>query len=269
MKPKKILVIRKMSALEYYYGGKHESAIINESDRCHNTSIQQIKNILEEAKVDFDIITRRELSETLMKKYDAVISAGGDGTVIAVAAYNVNTPQLNLKTDTRSVGAICQQDLTKSLKLFLEGKYKIEEWQRQDVFLNGDFMGTALNETCIGEGLKFNKLARYKIKFLDKQTGDYVEESQSGSGLIIVTGLGSGAWPSAFETYSSSATHFKFRNLLIHSGEIECGEAMELEIEYKAHEGKFAIDTKEFDFPRDSKLLIKLSRNPLRIVVPE
>jgi NAD kinase len=269
MKPKKILVVRKMSALEYYYNGKHKSEIINECDRNHTQSVQEIERILKKENIKFNVVTRRELSEKLIKSYDAVISAGGDGTVIAVAAYNIDTPQLNLRTDSRSTGAICQKDIPKALNSFLNGQYKIEEWQRQDVYLDGKFIGRASNETCIGEVLRFDRLARYELLFVDAESGLPKEETQSGSGLIIVTGTGSGAWPAAFKLYPKDSLFFEFKTLLQHSGVIEKGRAKYVRLTYKGHEGKFAIDTQDYVLPRDSQLEIKLSKNPLRIVIPD
>lgn len=268
MKHEKILVVRKMSALEYYYNGNHKSKIIKESSRNHNQSIQKIENILRKSGRKFDIVTRRELSEKLIKNYDAVISAGGDGTVIATASYNLDTPQLNLKTDSRSVGALCQENIGKSLKAFLEGKYIIERWQRQDVYLNGKFKGRASNETCIGEGLRFDKLARYNLTFWDLKSGLTQKETQGGSGIIIVTGTGSSAWPAAFKPYQRNEPYFEFKTLLQHSGKIGEGKAEYVRIEYKAHEGKFSIDTEVYDLPRDSILEIKISKYPLLVAIP-
>ena len=266
---KKILVVRKMSALEYYYNGNHKSEEVREGHRKHNQSVRKIEGMLRKAGKRFDVVTRDELSEKFVAKYDAVISAGGDGTVIAAAAYNKGIPQLNLKTDSKSAGALCQKDLSKSMKYFLNGDCRIEEWQRQDVYLNGKLIGRAANETCIGEKMRFDKLARYNLVFSDAENGAIMKETQSSSGIIIVTGTGSGAWPSAFRKYPKSSRNFEFITLLQHSGKIECGKAGNVSIEYKGHEGKFSIDTKEYDLPRDSLLEIKLSKNPLKVIVTD
>lgn len=268
MNSKKILLVKKISALEYYYNGHHKSRIIKESDRNHNREVQKIEKILRDAGESVDIVTRKELSEELVKKYDMVISAGGDGTVIAVAAYNPDVPQLNLKTDSRSIGALCQKNTEDALAAFISGKYEIKEWQRQDIYLDGKFIGRASNETCVGERLRFDKLAKYSLFFLDTKSGLIQQEIQSSSGIVIVTGTGSTAWPAAFKPYPRNSPYFEFKTLLIHSGKIEQGRADYLKLNYKGHEGKFSIDTKEYDFPRDSELEIKLSKKPLRVVIP-
>ncbi|MDD5192544.1 MAG: hypothetical protein PHX96_05375, partial [Candidatus Nanoarchaeia archaeon] len=146
MKPK-ILIVRKMSALEFYYNGNHKSRQIIESHENHNQSVEKTEELIKKAGGEYRTITRRELSEELVNEYDAVISAGGDGTVIATAAFNKNIPQLNLKTDSKSVGALCQKDTENALKNFLNSNYKIEEWTRQDVYHDGKFIDRALNET--------------------------------------------------------------------------------------------------------------------------
>jgi NAD kinase len=268
MASKKILVVRKMSALEYYYRGKHKSQKIRESAKNHDRSIVKITRILRKAEREFDIVTRDELSEEFVSGYESVISAGGDGTVIAAAAYNLGVPQLNLKTDSRSVGALCQEDITQALECFFKGNYKIEEWQRQDVYLEGKFIGRASNETCIGERLRFDKLARYELIFSDAETGLTEKEIQGSSGIVIVTGTGSSAWPAAFKPYSRSSSYFEFRTLLLHSGITEQGKASYIRIDYRGHEGKFSVDTREHILPRDSQLEIKLSKNPLRVIIP-
>ncbi len=263
----KILIVRKMSALEYYYQGKHSSEAIVQSDKKHNRSLKQIERIIKKAGNEYKIVTRRELSEELIASYDSVISAGGDGTVIATAFHNKQTPQLNLKTDSRSIGALCQENTALALKNFLSGNYSLETWTRQDVYLDGKLIGRASNEVCIGEGLKFSKLAKYDLDFCDHDLGLTTRESQSGSGLIIVTGTGSTGWPAAFKPFSRNSKYFEFRTLLPHTGSIPHGRADNITIDYRGHEGKFAIDTVEYDLPRDSQLEIQLSKYSLPVIV--
>lgn len=269
MEDRKILIVRKMSALEYYYNGNHKNPSIEDRAKNHDRTIEKIKRILKQRGKNFDVVTRKELSEKIVSNYDAIISAGGDGTVIATAFYNKNTPQLNLKTDFRSDGALCHENISKAIELFLNGQYKIEHWTRQDVYLDGKFVARALNETCVGEGLKFYKLGKYDLRFNETETGLRVNESQGASGLIIVTGTGSTGWPAALKPFPRNSLHFEFKTILQHFGKIDSGKADEILVDYKGHEGKFAIDTVEYDFPRDSQLEIKLSKHPLPVIITE
>lgn len=255
MKFNKIVVVRKMSELEYYYNGNHKSNVLNLRDSWQSDSLEDIGAILEEAGKEYHIMTRRELSQEIVNETDLLISAGGDGTVIASAAYNEKTPQLNIRLDKGSRGALCNKDFRVALKDALEGKFDVEEWARQDVYLDGKFTGRALNEICVKEKGGLSKMAKYNLN------GEY----QENSGLVIVTGTGSGGWPKAFEKYSKDSKVFKYKVAFPAIGN-EMGEANNFIIEYKNHEGMFELDTVAYDLPRDSVLEIKLSKNPLRVL---
>ena len=161
----KILLLRKISPLEYYYKHKNPSEELRNGHDNHNHGVDLVKSILTQREIDFDVVTREELSEDLVSKYDAIFSLGGDGKVIATAAFNKNTPQLNLVTDESSHGALCQKHISASIANFLMGNYHLERWTRQDIFLNNKFVARALNETCIGEdGLNFSKMVKYELE---------------------------------------------------------------------------------------------------------
>jgi hypothetical protein len=264
----KILVVRKMSPLEYYYGGKSIDPLLNAGHENHNDCINKLEKILQEKDVEFKIITRKELSGALVEDYNFIVSAGGDGTVIAVAAYNKNKPQLNIKSEEHSIGALCQKDMESSLIAVLSGNYSVENWNRAEVILDGNFIGRALNEICVGEKLRFDKYSKYLLNYSERLSNKNYEEEQGGSGIVIVTGTGSTAWPSAFEPFSRQSSYFKFKTILIHSGKIDSGEAEDLSLIYKGHEGKFSIDTVEYNFPRNSVLEIKKSDFPLKVIIP-
>lgn len=255
MKPK-ILLIKKISALDFYYNGSHPNKELIESDKEQKEKVEEIAQILKNSGISYDIVTRKELSEELIDKYDTIMSLGGDGTVIATAAFNKNKPQFNIKTDTRSRGALCYEP--EDIKKFLNEDYSIEEWTRQDVFLNNQFIGRALNETAIGENMNFTKMARYLLNSCP----------QKNSGIVIVTGNGSTGWPAAFKPYSRKSKKFKFRTIFPMEG-AEKGEGDYFKINYRGHEGRIALDTIEQNLPRDSLLEIKLSDNPLRIIRPK
>lgn len=273
IKDKKILVVRKMSSLEFYYKGNHKSAELKESHEEHNGNTKKILEKLEKAGFQYRVVTRNELTEALVDDYDFVFSLGGDGTAIAAAAFNKDKPQLNLKTDVKSKGELCCHDIEQALEDFFNEKYKIEEWTRQDVYHDKKFIGRALNETIFGEDLRVSKMARYNIKI------DGKEVFNGSSGVVIVTGTGSTGWPRTFRHYSKKSQIFKCITILPGEGRRR-GEGNYFEIEYKGHEGKFvfditedkgssALDTIEYDLPRDSILEIKLSENPLKIIKPK
>jgi len=268
----KILVVRKMSALEYHYNGNHQSKELIESHNEQVENIAKIEKILNDLNQEYKTVTRKELSEKLANEHDLIISAGGDGTVIATAAYNKDKPQLNLKTDKRSKGTLCQENIEKSLDALLNNNYRVEKWTRQDIYLDKELIGRALNETCVGEGLKFSKMARYEMSFSHNRLFEFPlpekNEIYKNSGLVIVTGTGSTGWPSAFEPFPKDSNILQYRAILPYQGKGK-GQGSYFKIKYKGHEGKVAIDTVEYDLPRDSLLEVIESATPLLVVIPK
>jgi len=260
---KKALLVRKMSALEYYYKMQHGSQELHDGHKENGHSIKKIEEILRGKNWEFDTVTRDELPGIGYQDYNYVISAGGDGTVIAVASYNLSTPQLNLKTASKSRGVLCQDNIERALDSLSSGNYNIERWTRQDVILNGNLVGRALNETCVGEEMDFSKMARYDIT-LEKVSGTETGFWEN-SGLVVVTGTGSTGWPSGFSAFSRDYPQFRFRTILPVLGE-EHGELVSCRLVYKGHNGKFAIDTIKYDLARDSVLEIRKSEYPLLVV---
>lgn len=264
----KTLLLRKLSPLEYHYKFDNKSPDLHEGHHENGVSIRKIEEILKARGVQYDSVTRESLPKIRFEDYERVISAGGDGTVIALAFYNKNIPQLNLKTDKRSRGILCNQDIEKTFDCIFNGDYIIENWNRQDIFLDHKFVGRALNEICIGEDMDFSKAAKYEFS-AKTESGDIIEDHMENSGLIVVTGTGSSAWGSCFERFNQSSDYFKYTTIMPNIGKLNQGISLSCRLNYKNHSGKFAIDTVVYDFPRDSILEIKLSEFPLRVIKPK
>jgi len=267
----KILIIKKISTQQFYYNGQSASSGIIEADAEQENNFLLIKKILDDKRKDYRIVSRKELTNEKVSDYDLIISAGGDGTVIATAAYNMIIPQLNLRLDKKSKGALCQHNIEEALKKTFENKYSLENWTRQDVFLEGKMIGCTLNDVCVGEGkdgLDFSKMAVYELEFVDRE-GQIQKDIHKNSGLVVVTGNGSSAWGKNFNSYSRQSNLFSFITVLPNEGKINSGVGNYFKLIYKHHEGKLALDTITHNFPRDSVLEIKLSEHPLKVVVPE
>lgn len=265
----KVLLVRKMSAVEFHYNGNAPNQELTLRDLDHKLALSELESILTRNGADFKMVTRRELPQENFQDYDLVVSAGGDGTVIATAAYNECTPQINIHTERvgKSKGVLCLPHL-EDIELILTGRYAIEHWTRQDVYRDGRFVARALNETCVGEmGLNFSKMAGYDFKYRDG-TQD-VQDEHFNSGLIVVTGTGSTAWPAAFTPRERNCPYLMFSTVMPYRGKINSGKADSLEIVYQKFEGSFAIDTIPKDFPLGSKLLLSISDKPLPVLVPK
>lgn len=255
-----------MSSWEYEYKFNHPDPLLKEGHENNNRALRRLNEILQASGNEFDIVTRDELSEELISGYDAVISAGGDGTVIAVAAYNKDKPQLNLKSEEHSIGALCQHNLENALESFLAGNYRIENWTREEVLLDGKFISRALNETSIGKLLRFDKQARLEVSFLDEESNSRKEYIEA-SGLIIATGTGSTGWK-VFKPYPRDSKYFELYTVLLYSGSLERARSLNFKIQCKNYDGKFAVDTCDYSFPRNSILEIRLSDSPLKVIIP-
>ncbi len=262
----RILVLRKMSALEYYYKHQNKDPELKNGHDNHSRNVELVKQILTAEGIKFDLATREEISESIISEYDALFSLGGDGTAVAGGFFNKNTPQLNLVSDDRSEGVLCQKDIPLAIANFLSGNYRIENWTKQDVFLDGKFIARPLNETCVGEdGLDFSQMARYD---LEVNYNHYCNLGrQIGSGLVIATGTGSTGWKREFSPFPRTANWLEFSAISPVRG-MEKGRGRYFRITYKKYKGTFKVDATKYDFPRDSVLEIKLSEFPLRVIVP-
>lgn len=261
----KILIVRKMSSLEFHYENnkdKNTSQIdedVIQGDKEQRKYVEKILKRLQENNYSPTVVTREGISEELVSQHDFVFSLGGDGTVIATAAFNKDKPQLNLKSDKRSKGNLCYANGNYALDNFFNQEYEIEEWTRQDIYLNNKFFGRVLNEICIGEdGLNLSKMAKYNLN------GEYGE----ASGLIIATGTGSTGWPKLFTPYPRTSKEFHFDTALLTEGP-EKGKGDYFKIKYLNHKGTIALDTVKYDIPRNSVLEIKVSEDPLKVIVPK
>jgi NAD kinase len=269
MNKPRILLLRKMSALEFFYKGNHKSHELHAGRKMHDGNIVKIEQILRKENIDFDIVTRRELSEKMVSNYDAVISAGGDGTVIATAAKNKETPQLNLKTDKRSVGALCQKNISKAIYAFLSGDYRIENWTRIDIFLDNKFLGRALNQVYIAERLEGDQFSKYKLNWISND-GIAHKVTHGNSGLVIATGTGSTGWKAEFKGYPRDSRDITFSGVS-NVPETKHGCGKYFKVKYLGHEGRFRLDSVKdtgYDLPRDSVLEVKISDYPLKVIIP-
>jgi hypothetical protein len=112
-------------------------------------------------------------------------------------------------------------------------------------------------------------MAKYRLG-LSKSNSLLTRTYQENSGLIVVTGTGSTGWPSAFTPFPRTSKFFEFTTILpFKKTALDRGEGDYFNIQYKGHEGKIEVDTIEYEFPRYSTLEIKISENPLKIIIPK
>jgi len=256
-----------MSSLEYYYHNNHPDVSLHESKENQDVNNKIIEDILKQECCEYDIVTREQIAGWMVEKYDYVFSSGGDGTAIAAAYFNRDKPQLNLKNDPKSRGKLCFSDIEKAIISTIAGNFTIEEWTRQNVFLDGKFVGRPMNETLVGgKGVKLRSFARYDMGY--SYNGKTTEISLANSGMVIATGTGSTGWKDVFIPFPRNSREFRIRSSFPDKHEIK---ADYVRLKFRGHGGGFCLDCAEeleYDAPRNSVLEIKISEAPLKVIIP-
>ncbi len=199
MKPENILLSTKQTEYEYFKSRyKDLTKILSPNDlgeriekhKEHYASFNHIKKVLDSAGIPYQRVYMPYAAFPEFKERDLVIAIGGDGTVLNTAQFILDeTPVLTVKSEHRSVGALCTIDATgfeNALEKILNGKFKIEKWTRAEGQLDNELPELALNEISINH--KYGQFARYEVSF------NGIKERQGSTGMIVSTGVGSGAW---------------------------------------------------------------------------
>ncbi|MGC8581190.1 MAG: NAD(+)/NADH kinase [Thermoplasmata archaeon] len=118
---------------------------------------------------------------------DALISIGGDGTILRALMYT-DAPIIGINAgDIGFLSEIppTEVDIQKALSLFMERKYYLDERMKLDVFLNDQFISSATNEVVI-HTTDVSKVRRYEISINDEKISRI-----RGDGIIVSTPTGS------------------------------------------------------------------------------
>lgn len=210
---------------------------------------------------------------------DIIITYGGDGTLLD-ASKNIldDTPVLAVKSSDESVGALCQAD-SNDMKNVLDGisngRYFLEKWDRAEGCI-GSEKAIALNEIFVGPRYSSGP-GRYVVSLGD------ISEEQRGSGIIIATGTGSGGWYrnvcGSDRIFPRTSRKLKFvsrdykrsAGYLLTRGSMHEGQEMEIEsmIKFDGTADFDGYNRRALDFPMGSIIKIRLSENPLIMVIPE
>jgi len=119
---------------------------------------------------------------------DLALVFGGDGTILrSVAAFDRREVPI-FGVNMGRMGFLSQvepKDLLPSLRRLLDGEFEICKRMKLDIMLNGEHLGSALNELLV-QGDKIGKIFRGRLGIGD--LGDLMFE---GDGIIISTPTGS------------------------------------------------------------------------------
>jgi NAD+ kinase len=193
----RVLVVYKKSFLESHGTEKRTLAHLEPSDRArlvradieNRRALRDVVSHLVKIGVRTDAVFRGSLARR--RKYDLVISLGGDGTFFATARYVRDVPILGINSDpANSLGIWTGADranFARVLGLALAGKLRGTRLHRLLISVNGK----PLREQAFNDVLFAHKnpaaMTRYRL------TADGRTEDQKGSGLWISTAAGSTA----------------------------------------------------------------------------
>ncbi|XP_073477353.1 NAD kinase 2, mitochondrial isoform X5 [Aquarana catesbeiana] len=175
----------------------------------HSENVEHIVESLRKEGIEVQVVKRRDYDEATVRWADAIISAGGDGTMLLAASkvLDRSKPVIGVNTDPE------RWQWRQRIRLYLEGtginftpvdlheqQLSLEQHskahntgghqEQTSVAASGPHLlpVRALNEVFIGESLS-SRASYYEISVDD---GPW--EKQKSSGLNVCTGTGSKAW---------------------------------------------------------------------------
>lgn len=171
---------------------------------------QQGKELIQSLFLPENIILRDQFTPAQITDAHAIISFGGDNHFQYLARYLANTPILGINADPpRSEGALTQitvNQLPMVLEMLELGRYRLEEWNRMSLKLNGKPVGfPILCEAYAGEH-KVENMSRLNVVIGGTKI------SHKGSGMLLYTGAGSTGWAYSVDhvTFPKTAKHLRY-----------------------------------------------------------
>ncbi|XP_047425196.1 NAD kinase 2, mitochondrial isoform X1 [Mugil cephalus] len=170
-KPEKVAVVTKTTRYEfeqqrYRYAGLSEEDLkqllamkgssysgLLERHKIHTNNVEHIVKSLQTEGIDVRVVKRGEYDEEVVRWADAIISAGGDGTMLLVASkvFSKDKPVVGVNTDPeRSEGHLClpvryTRAFPEALEKLCRGEFRWLWRQRIRLYLDG----TGINPTPV------------------------------------------------------------------------------------------------------------------------
>ncbi|MBM3199531.1 hypothetical protein FJZ53_01250 [Candidatus Woesearchaeota archaeon] len=269
MKYEKILIVYKTPVLELYKSKNKEleKMILEEGLDVKDLEAEleedkEARKVVEETlgkdkdvKVDWKY--RGELSKNLVKKYDLIMTFGGDGTLMEASHYISNKPVFGINSDYRpeadsSEGfflAANKHNFPEKYKQLQEGKLKQYKFNRLQLELNGK----KLEELVLNDVLVVHKHPAATSRMVLKKGN--LEEFQKSSGTIIATAASNWAIKAGGKALPIEGKEFQYVTRELYIGRLnpnpkmETGTASKLEVFSKMREGMLYIDGKHIEHP--------------------
>lgn len=198
-KMKNILIVEKQTNYEYLQEHQGLNTIppksLTKLKERHEKHYEIKKIILEELnknKFSFTEIKDHQIESKNYSKYDAIITLGGDGTLLHAVKYVTDQVVIGVNTDVKnSVGFLTkhtENTIIQAIRDYATNSANIEEWDRISASIDGkELPYKALNEVVISVPLIF-QTSHITITHGDKKL------RTRGNGLIAATNKGSYAF---------------------------------------------------------------------------
>ncbi|KAJ7414999.1 ran-binding protein 3-like isoform a [Willisornis vidua] len=187
-----------------------------ERHRIHTKNVQHIVDSLRNERIEVRLVKRREYNEETVRWADAVISAGGDGTMLLAASkvFDKFKPVIGVNTDPeRSEGHLClpvryTHSFPEALQKLYRGEFRWQWRQRIRLYLEGTGINTTpvdLHEQQLSQ--EQHSRAHINERFQDQRS------DISGPHLLPVRALNEvfiGESLSSRENFKSCKPSFKF-----------------------------------------------------------
>lgn len=200
MRRSRVLVVYKKDAYQQYLQEQHDPHLLRllrrrqpdvldmqRAHAVHERSIETVLHTLRQLPVEMDVAYRVGL--TVTKRYDLVVSVGGDGTFLQAARTFSRTPILGVNSDpARSEAVFCaatQRSFPRLIRQALAGRLRSLKLYRLTLRLNGRPLAQrALNDVLLVHEDPAT-MSRYRLTIGRRS------ESHKSSGLWISTAAGS------------------------------------------------------------------------------
>lgn len=162
-RPSRVAVVAKTTRYEfeqqrYRYAGLSEDDLrqllalkgsnyagLLERHRIHTKNVEHVVDSLRNERIEVRLVKRREYNEETVRWADAVISAGGDGTMLLAASkvFDKFKPVIGVNTDPeRSEGHLClpvryTHSFPEALQKLYRGEFRWQWRQRIRLYLEG------------------------------------------------------------------------------------------------------------------------------------
>ena len=199
-RPPRVLVVYKKDAYQQYLQEQQDSHLlrllrqrnpdvleIQRAHAVHEEALELVIHTLRQLPVEFDLAYRADLKVT--KRYEVVVSVGGDGTFLQAARSVQRTPILGVNSDPARSEAVFCAATSRNFKRLIRGALQHELPELRLYRLRMSLNGTPLPQRALNDVLVVHEdpatMSRYRLKIGGRQ------ETQKSSGLWVSTAAGS------------------------------------------------------------------------------